>query len=162
LTSTDKDTLHLLERTNLSFQVQNSIVPGVWNLARFKIAGNLPTLHLNFSDIKYKTLMTLVDTTIPRFDDDSQTEAVALAPARPSIPRHVSRGVWDRNVEYNVDDTDDEDAGEQDAEHFFDVPSSGQAVSGAGLRPRYIAHEKTKSVPSCISTSSSSTSPSTR
>lgn len=78
LTSPERDTLHLLERINMDFEVQNSIVPTAYNLARFKVSGTLPTLQLNMSDIKYRSLMRLIDVCIPHFGDD--------APKKPQIP----------------------------------------------------------------------------
>jgi vacuolar protein sorting-associated protein 13A/C len=44
--------LHILERINMSFSVQNAIV-NTPSLTRFKIAGELPELQVNFSDRKY-------------------------------------------------------------------------------------------------------------
>ncbi|KAF8622462.1 hypothetical protein AX15_006983 [Amanita polypyramis BW_CC] len=70
LTSDSSDALHLLERTNINLQLQNSIVPNIFNLARFKVSGILPHLRINFSDYKYKALMRIIDTCIPTFDDE--------------------------------------------------------------------------------------------
>ena len=50
--TTGQTDLHILERINLSFTVQNAIVNAP-NLTRFKIAGDLPELQVNFSDRKY-------------------------------------------------------------------------------------------------------------
>lgn len=63
----------------MDFEVQNSIVPTAYSLARFKVSGNLPTLQLNMSDIKYHSLMRLIDVCIPHFGDD--------APRKPRAPR---------------------------------------------------------------------------
>lgn len=63
----------------MDFEVQNSIVPTAYNLARFKVSGNLPTLQFNMSDIKYRSLMRLIDVCIPHFGDD--------APKKPQVPR---------------------------------------------------------------------------
>lgn len=63
----------------MDFEVQNSIVPTAYNLARFKVSGTLPTLQLNMSDIKYRSLMRLIDVCIPHFGDD--------APKKPQIPQ---------------------------------------------------------------------------
>ena len=49
--STESD-LHILERINMSFSIQLAITNAP-NLTRFKIAGDLPELQLNFSDRKY-------------------------------------------------------------------------------------------------------------
>ena len=63
----------------MDFEVQNSIVPTAYNLARFKVSGNLPTLQLNMSDIKYRSLMRLIDVCIPHFGDNT--------PKKPQVPR---------------------------------------------------------------------------
>jgi hypothetical protein len=49
-----KTELHIVERINMSFSVQNAILNAP-NLTRFKIAGELPELQINFSDRKYST-----------------------------------------------------------------------------------------------------------
>ena len=64
--------LHLLERINIDLVAKNSIVPTVRGIPRVKVSGKLPNLHVNFSDSKYKTLIHLLDVTIPHFDDDGQ------------------------------------------------------------------------------------------
>lgn len=51
--------LHILERINMSFSVQNAILD-VPNLTRFKIAGDLPELQVNFSDKKYSKWVSFV------------------------------------------------------------------------------------------------------
>ncbi len=50
--SSGKTELHILERINMSFSVQNAIVNAP-NLTRFKIAGDLPDLQVNFSNRRY-------------------------------------------------------------------------------------------------------------
>ncbi|PWZ02331.1 hypothetical protein BCV70DRAFT_172197 [Testicularia cyperi] len=62
--------LHLLERINLDFTLHSSILPSAPNLTKFKMTGHLPTLRVNFSDRKYKTLMRIIDVAIPNFDDE--------------------------------------------------------------------------------------------
>ncbi|KLO14457.1 hypothetical protein SCHPADRAFT_996578 [Schizopora paradoxa] len=64
--------LHLLERINIDLIAKNSIVPTVRGIPRMKVSAKLPNLHVNFSDSKYKTLIHLLDVTIPHFDDDAQ------------------------------------------------------------------------------------------
>ncbi|KAG6900136.1 hypothetical protein C0993_002481 [Termitomyces sp. T159_Od127] len=66
--------LHLLERITIDFKVQNSIVPTVASLARFKVSGKLPSLTVNFSDQKYKALMRLIDVCIPKFVNGTEFE----------------------------------------------------------------------------------------
>ena len=81
-------------------------MPSVVSLARFKISGKLPTLQLNFSDSKYKSILRLIDVTIPRFDS-SVVDSNAVVPS--DYP--LSSGLFDLpETEYNVDESDYEDA----------------------------------------------------
>ncbi|KAF8640890.1 hypothetical protein AX17_000538 [Amanita inopinata Kibby_2008] len=80
LSSGSKDSLHLLERINIDLQIQNSIVPTVLSLARFKISGRLPLLKVNFSDSKYKALMRLVDVCIPNFGENRRGDVESPPP----------------------------------------------------------------------------------
>ena len=81
-------------------------MPSVVSLARFKISGKLPTLQLNFSDSKYKSILRLIDVTIPRFDN-SVVDSITVVPS----DYHLSSGLFDLpETEYNVDETDYEDA----------------------------------------------------
>lgn len=63
--------LHLLERINLDFTLHNSILSSAPNLTKFKMTGHLPTLRVNFSDRKYKTLMRIIEVAIPNFEDET-------------------------------------------------------------------------------------------
>ncbi|KAI0308206.1 hypothetical protein B0F90DRAFT_1833497 [Multifurca ochricompacta] len=109
LNSQNDSSLHLVERINIELQVQNSIVPSVVNLARFKISGKLPALQLNFSDSKYKSILRLIDATIPNFDNGNRSgaDSIAIAPTN----YQLSSGLFDLpEAEYNIDDeTDYED-----------------------------------------------------
>ncbi|KAG9314366.1 N-terminal region of Chorein, a TM vesicle-mediated sorter-domain-containing protein [Chiua virens] len=107
LTSKSGNHLHLLERTNIDLQVQNSIVPSALNVARFKVSGKLPTLHVNLSDTKYKTLMRLIDVTIPRLGEDSEKKDKPSPPyvSTESAVLPLSAGLFSpTGPEYNVDD----------------------------------------------------------
>ncbi|KAH9944371.1 vacuolar protein sorting-associated protein 13 [Epithele typhae] len=117
LRSKEQDNLHLLERTNFNLQVQNSIVPTAYSLARFKLSGHLPVLEVNMSDTKYKALMRLIDVAIPHFDDGA-AEARASSVERPTIARrrHMSTafkipsGFFGSASDELAIETDDEDA----------------------------------------------------
>ncbi|RPD62925.1 vacuolar protein sorting-associated protein 13 [Lentinus tigrinus ALCF2SS1-6] len=115
LRASEHDNLHLLERTNFDLQVQNSIVPTAYNLARFKVSGHLPTLQVNMSDTKYKALMRLIDVAIPHFDDEAEPRAYSAH--RPSTTqRHASgafkipAGFFGASTDEYAIETDDEDA----------------------------------------------------
>jgi len=122
LTSKTGDNLHLLERINIDLQIAKSIVPTVVNLAQFKVSGTLPSLQVNVSDTKYKSLMRLIDVCIPNFDGDQ-------GPPRPSLQstRMKSEGFQLQTLfgqgeqEYNVDDEDDDPAGDTHDDQFFEA-----------------------------------------
>ncbi|KAL7419546.1 Vacuolar protein sorting-associated protein 13 [Cryptotrichosporon argae] len=92
--------LHIVERINMSFTVQNAIVDAP-NLTKFKIAGHLPELQVNFSDRKYQTLMRFIDVAIPHLSDDAKLDDAARV-AMPSFQPSFSRQPIE---EYNLDDT---------------------------------------------------------
>jgi vacuolar protein sorting-associated protein 13A/C len=119
--------MHLLERIDLDFLVQLSMIADALNLTRFKISGKLPTLAVNISNSKYKGLMRIVDIAIPHFDDeeggeidDGHNARVAtyhrdhdvsgrmLSPADFRLPSTFF-GRSD-GPEYTVDDDDDDEA----------------------------------------------------
>lgn len=134
LTSKSGDHLHLLERTDIDLQVHNSIVPSVLNLARFKISGKLPSLHVNLSDAKYKTLMRLLDVTIPQFSEESE-KRYKPRPSPPYIDTEpivlpLSAGLFSpTGLEYNVDDdqSETEHASTNRDDIFFEA-SEGTSV----------------------------------
>ena len=115
LTSNTGDSLHLLERINIELQVENSIVPTAYSLARFKVTGKLPSLKANLSDTKYKALMRLVDVCIPKFDDE---EAV---PAPSPSDRNTSgafQGLFgQKGVDYAVALDEDDGEGHENITH---------------------------------------------
>nr|CAG8504476.1 8535_t:CDS:10 [Entrophospora candida]CAG8514013.1 6898_t:CDS:10 [Entrophospora candida] len=56
---------HVIERINMTFFVEMSIVRRASNLTKFRISGHLPLLKANFSDRKYKIIMNIIDTIVP-------------------------------------------------------------------------------------------------
>ncbi|KAM5536198.1 hypothetical protein V8D89_010097 [Ganoderma adspersum] len=115
LRSDERDNLHLLERTNFDLQVQNSIVPTAYTLARFKVSGHLPTLQVNMSDTKYKSLMRLIDVAIPHFDDEAESRAYAaprqsFAQRRASGAFKIPNGFFGASVEEYALDSEEEDS----------------------------------------------------
>ncbi|WWD17860.1 hypothetical protein CI109_102304 [Kwoniella shandongensis] len=94
--------LHIVERIGMTFAVQNAIVNAP-NLTRFKIAGDLPELHVNFSDTKYRTLMKFIDVAIPKFGDDDDVPQTQAPPSMPIDSRPSFRKP--QIEEYNFDDS---------------------------------------------------------
>lgn len=117
--------LHLLERINLDFAVQNTIVPDAVNLAKFKVSGKLPELQVNLSNQKYKGIMRIVDVAIPKFGDDEppSTNKPKPKPQKevvrpPALP--LPNNVFSRQAEYEIDDVDVESSGDTN-EDFFEA-----------------------------------------
>lgn len=136
--STDGD-LHIIERINMSFSVQNAIVNAP-NLTRFKIQGDLPELQVNFSDRKYKTLMRFIDVAVPKFGDDAPAAGapkVLPASSRPSFrPAKIE--------EYTLDDTRSIVSGEE--HHGVDKDDDDSSVDGKGTDQFYEARDDTTDV----------------
>ena len=130
LTSSRHDNLHLLERINIDLQVQNSIVPTAYNLARLKVSGHLPTLKVNLSDTKYKSLMRLIDVAIPKLGDEEEAgrpPPKPLAGPQPKSGFRLTSGLFGpTEQEYNVDDEGDKDdkvptSNSLDDDEFFEA-----------------------------------------
>jgi hypothetical protein len=145
-----------LERTNIDLQVYNSIVPSALNLARFKVSGELPTLQVNLSDTKYKSLMRLIDVCIPNFKNSDEVEDLATqAPAKfGSDAFHKPSGLFGpTEAEYNIEDDDRSSIRE---EQYFEADDGSIEVCCS----TYIFLSVYNDLPSgltCINTTSSST-----
>jgi vacuolar protein sorting-associated protein 13A/C len=125
----------------MDFEVQNSIVPTAYNLARFKVSGTLPTLQLNMSDIKYRSLMRLIDVCIPHFGDDMpkqpQVPEVPKGefPLSPLPPTFTLPGVFRaKETSYTVEDhasvvENQKGEGEDNEDEFFEASSGDADVS---------------------------------
>ena len=125
----------------MDFEIQNSIVPTAYNLARFKVSGTLPTLQLNMSDIKYRSLMRLIDVCIPHFGDDApkkpQVPEVPKSefPLSPLPPTFTLPGVFrTKETSYTVEDQasiveNQKEEGKDNDEEFFGASSADADVS---------------------------------
>lgn len=67
----DPKSMRIIDRINMDFTLETSILPKAPDITKTRIAGNLPVLHASISDKKYKNLMRLIDVAIPHLDDDS-------------------------------------------------------------------------------------------
>nr|KAJ3420850.1 hypothetical protein HK105_005137 [Polyrhizophydium stewartii] len=56
-----------LEKVDVSFSVRVSILPKAYEFAKLKIDGQLPRLHVNFSDYNYAVTMAVLDATTAAF-----------------------------------------------------------------------------------------------
>ncbi|RMZ76184.1 hypothetical protein DV737_g4952, partial [Chaetothyriales sp. CBS 132003] len=66
--------MHIIDRINMDFLLESSILPKAPGITKTRISGTLPVLHASFSDQKYKGLMRLLDVAIPKFGDDTRQE----------------------------------------------------------------------------------------
>ncbi|OLL22292.1 Vacuolar protein sorting-associated protein 13 [Neolecta irregularis DAH-3] len=73
---TDDRPYNVVDRINMTFQVEMSILPKAPNLTKFRITGHLPLLHASISDSKYKTMMRIIDIAMPNFDIDEKNTPI--------------------------------------------------------------------------------------
>ncbi|KAJ3408710.1 hypothetical protein HDV05_004781 [Chytridiales sp. JEL 0842] len=107
--------LHVLEKVDISFNIELCILPKLANHTKMAVAGKLPRLHINLSDRKYKTIMSIVDLLTKKQGADDKsivatTTATALANAQPGY--------------FAAADANDGDS-------FYDASESLESVSAA-------------------------------
>ena len=76
----DSKNLRIIDRINMDFVLETSIIPKATDLTKTRISGNLPVLHASISDKKYKNLMRLLDIAIPKFEDDEPSDNMTKKP----------------------------------------------------------------------------------
>ncbi|KAK4120703.1 vacuolar protein sorting-associated protein 13 [Parathielavia appendiculata] len=69
----DQRMFHIVDKINVDFVVETSILPKAPNLTKLRVSGHLPVLQVSASDSKYKTLMRIIDIAIPKFGDNEPT-----------------------------------------------------------------------------------------
>ncbi len=75
----DSQSMRIIDRINMAFLLENSIVPKAADVTKIRISGSLPVLHASISDKKYKNLMRLIDVAVPKFDSaEAQTNGTAV------------------------------------------------------------------------------------
>lgn len=70
----DPKNLRIIDRINMDFLLETSIMPKATGLTKTRISGNMPVLHASISDSKYKNLMKLIDIAIPKFESDESLD----------------------------------------------------------------------------------------
>ena len=73
---------HIIDRINMDFTLELSIIPKASDLTKTRISGHLPVLHASISDAKYKNLMKLIDVAIPKFDSTESLDGRTEAPTK--------------------------------------------------------------------------------
>ncbi|RAL67957.1 hypothetical protein DID88_008681 [Monilinia fructigena] len=61
----DPQSMRVVEKINIDFIVETSIIPKAPNLTKVRVSGHLPVLHASASDKKYKSLMSIINAAIP-------------------------------------------------------------------------------------------------
>ena len=125
-----------MERINIDLEVQNSIVPTAYNLARCKVSASLPSLQVNISDAKYKSLLRFIDVAVPHFDSDSSQLVSDPAHLRIEIPSNtrsanfpLSAGLFgQQETPYTIEDVD-ERIMEKTEEQFLEADEGSSDVS---------------------------------
>ena len=132
----DAQAMHIVEKINIDFVVETSIIPKAPNLTKVRISGHLPVLHVSVSDKKYKSLMRIIEVAIPNLDEQgkapqSSVHGQEVGPSRPRAQSTVSRKSISKRerpqsasfqfdtqeavILQNESDDDDDDADFQDA-----------------------------------------------
>ncbi|KAL8710768.1 MAG: hypothetical protein Q9220_004786 [cf. Caloplaca sp. 1 TL-2023] len=83
----DSKNYHIIDRINMDFVLETSIIPKAADLTKTRISGHLPVLHASISDRKYKNMMKLIDIAIPKFESDEPSDKPAKAPKKASSDR---------------------------------------------------------------------------
>ncbi|KAK6332723.1 hypothetical protein TWF696_002747 [Orbilia brochopaga] len=125
----DAKQLHIVDRINIDFKVEISILPKAPNLTKFRISGHMPMLHASVSDRKYKILMGIIDVAVPKFEDNdnekkpSSTEQVNKknikkldAPSRDSRFRFSAQ-----EQALLILDEDSDDSSQDDDDNFIEA-----------------------------------------
>ncbi|KAL2157330.1 hypothetical protein VTH06DRAFT_6268 [Thermothelomyces fergusii] len=135
----DQRMLHIVDKINVDFVVESSILPKAPNLTKFKVSGHMPVLQLSASDAKYKTLMRIIDVAIPKLGEDQTqpsrgdiaapqrpgTEGVASLQSRRRSERRLSQlGLPFATQKQEAIVIDDDDDDEDDDDKFEDAKDS--------------------------------------
>lgn len=120
----DPKNLHIIDRINMDFTLETSIIPKASDLTKTRISGHLPVLHASISDKKYKDLMKLIDIAIPKFDSNESLDGRTKAPTKDtkvsSTGKSRAQEVMDRerskSVSADQHDLEVEDESEDESE----------------------------------------------
>lgn len=85
-TQDDSKNMHIVDRINMAFLLENSIIPKAPDITKIRISGSMPVLHASISDKKYKSLMRLLEVAIPRFESPEPKASAHTQEARPQPP----------------------------------------------------------------------------
>ena len=97
----DPRSLRIIDRINMDFVLETSIIAKATDLTRTRVSGHLPVLHASISDKKYKNLMKLIDVAIPKFEsteaqNGKPKKSVKEIKDRPAPSKEKSEDVLNR------------------------------------------------------------------
>ncbi|KAG0637605.1 hypothetical protein HOY80DRAFT_1138202 [Tuber brumale] len=127
----DRKHLHIVDRININFTVDISILPKASNLTKFRMSGHLPVLHASLSDKKYKALMKIIDVAIPKLgrEDSPNSQKSVRQPAQewkskpmPNQTRPTPFRFSSKQEELVLQDDSD---GEDETDEHFEEASDG-------------------------------------
>ncbi|KAF3086913.1 hypothetical protein TWF102_010860 [Orbilia oligospora] len=137
----DSKQLRVVDRINIDFKIEISILPKAPNLTKFRISGHMPMLHVSVSDRKYKTLMGIIDVAIPKFNDDAGKKVPTEFGSRGSSKK-LETHRRDSTFRFSAQEQalliveEESDDGSQDDDNFIEAPE-GQSSDAPKL------HQKT-------------------
>ena len=118
LSDDDPMNLRIIDRINMDFVLETSIIPKATDITKTRVTGHLPVLHASISDKNYKNLMKLIDIAVPKFDADDSPRRPAPAPIQRESKaaddstlgrtRSKSFQAAKRDDPLDVDDSDDD------------------------------------------------------
>ena len=111
---------HIIDRINMDFVLETSIIPKASDLTKTRVSGHLPVLHASISDEKYKNLMRLIDVAIPNFENDESGDGKMGDSAKNAAPKQRKKSI-------NVDKGKDID-GRPRSKSIAEQEKSGELV----------------------------------
>uniref|UniRef100_A0A803VSL0 Vacuolar protein sorting 13 homolog C n=1 Tax=Ficedula albicollis TaxID=59894 RepID=A0A803VSL0_FICAL len=131
-------TLHILQPMDIHVQLAKSMVERDARMARFKVSGGLPLVHIRLSDQKVKAIFDLIDS-IPLPQKSSMSVPSTKVPAIPTIPV-VGKGLLNtpQLLAEIVSDSEEE---------YFDFeetsePTDSSIIKGEEMRKEESAQEE--------------------
>ncbi|EAZ62765.2 vacuolar sorting [Scheffersomyces stipitis CBS 6054] len=119
---TSKGNSLMLDKLNIKLLLGISILPDAHNLAKFKVSGEVPEINLAINDFQYKTIMQIIDASLPNFDEFDGEES------------SVFEAFGTRNGSVEIEDTDKTNMDSKQIEaiskqHIFEFSFNVQSVN---------------------------------
>ncbi|KAK6533217.1 hypothetical protein TWF281_007367 [Arthrobotrys megalospora] len=124
----DSKQLRVVDRINIDFKIEISILPKAPNLTKFRISGHMPMLHASVSDRKYKTLMGIIDVAIPKFNDGNIDKKAATEVSQRGNNKKLETNRRDSTFRFSAQEQalllveEESDDGSQDDDQFIEAP----------------------------------------